>query len=75
MVPQRLNVEIMIDPTLVEDPEIAAKCPKDAPKRIFPLDLDENLVGRRSDTKGVLPGNSDRRRGCVAQAYEADPSE
>ncbi|SPF33572.1 putative Forkhead-associated protein [Syntrophobacter sp. SbD1] len=52
---QRLNVEIIIDSTLVTDPEMAAKCPKDAPKRTFPLDLDENLVGRRSDTKGVYP--------------------
>ncbi|HEY6874160.1 MAG TPA: FHA domain-containing protein [Geobacteraceae bacterium] len=52
---QRLNVEIYIDPALVTDPEMVAKCPKDAPKRTFPLDLDENLIGRRSDVKGVYP--------------------
>jgi hypothetical protein len=52
---QRLNVEIIIDPDLVTDSEMIAKCPKDAPKRTFPLDLDENLVGRRSDVKGVYP--------------------
>jgi hypothetical protein len=52
---QRLNVEIIIDPALADDPEMLAKCPKDAPKRTFPLDLDENLVGRRSDSKGVYP--------------------
>jgi pSer/pThr/pTyr-binding forkhead associated (FHA) protein len=32
-----------------------ASCPQGAAERIFPLDLDENLVGRRSDTKGVYP--------------------
>lgn len=52
---QRLNVEIIIDPALVTDPELVDKCPKDAPKRTFPLDLDENLIGRRSDVKGVYP--------------------
>ena len=51
----RLNVEIIVDPSLAQDPEHAAKCPRDAPKRIFPLDLDENLVGRRSDGKGIFP--------------------
>lgn len=51
----RLNVEIVIDPALVTDPEMVAKCPKNAPKRSFPLDLDENLIGRRSDVKGVYP--------------------
>jgi hypothetical protein len=53
---QRLNVEIDVDGSLVaDDPEMAAKCPKDAPPRLFPLDLDENLVGRRSDSKGLFP--------------------
>ncbi len=55
VVAQRLNVQIIIDPTLVDDPEMAAKCPEGVTKRTFPLDLDENLVGRRSDTKGVYP--------------------
>ena len=30
-------------------------CPQNAPERTFPLDLDENLVGRRSDKKDIHP--------------------
>ncbi|MBI3730192.1 MAG: FHA domain-containing protein [Burkholderiales bacterium] len=54
--PQQLfNIEIIVDPALATDAEIAAQCPKDTAVRFFPLDLAENLVGRRSDVKGVYP--------------------
>jgi len=55
VVAQKLNIEVMVDPSLATDPDEVDRCPKDAPKRTFPLDLEENLVGRRSDTKGVYP--------------------
>ncbi|MFC5473563.1 FHA domain-containing protein [Paraherbaspirillum soli] len=51
----QFNVEIIVDPALAADADIAAACPQDAPMRFFPLDLEENLVGRRSDVKGVYP--------------------
>lgn len=51
----RLNVVVVIDPSLVEDEEIRKQCPQDAPELVFPLDLDENLVGRRSDARKIFP--------------------
>jgi len=76
VVAQRLNVEITVDSSLVaDDPDMAAKCPKDAPARMFPLDLDENLVGRRSDAKNLFPeidtkdpGTSHRHMKLLKQA-------
>jgi pSer/pThr/pTyr-binding forkhead associated (FHA) protein len=44
----------MVDPSLADE-ESRAHCPVDDTERVFPLDLDENLVGRRSDVKGVFP--------------------
>jgi hypothetical protein len=51
----RLNVVIVTDPSLVEDEEERKQCPQGAPELVFPLDLDENLVGRRSDPKNIFP--------------------
>jgi pSer/pThr/pTyr-binding forkhead associated (FHA) protein len=51
----RLNVVVVTDPSLVEDEEERKQCPQNAPELIFPLDLDENLVGRRSDAKNIFP--------------------
>jgi hypothetical protein len=51
----RLNVVVVTDPSLAEDDEMRQKCPKDAPELVFPLDLDETLVGRRSDTRKIFP--------------------
>lgn len=53
--PNKFNVEIMVDASMVTDQEDLAKCPVGTPLRVFPLDLDENLVGRRSDKKGIYP--------------------
>ncbi|MFZ6742842.1 FHA domain-containing protein [Undibacterium sp. JH2W] len=53
--PQLFNIEIIVDPSLAADAETAAQCPKNTAARFFPLDLAENLVGRRSDVKGVYP--------------------
>jgi hypothetical protein len=54
-VPQRWDIIITVDPTLNKNPDPAQPCPENAPERTFPLDLDENLVGRRSDRKDVHP--------------------
>ena len=45
----------MVDATLVDDPNAGDPVPVDRPNRVFPLDLDENLVGRRSDAKKIYP--------------------
>jgi hypothetical protein len=31
------------------------KCPPNAPELVFPLDLDETLIGRRSDGRKIYP--------------------
>src|SRR5262245_40482144 len=54
-VPQHWDVIIAVDPALNVNPDPAQPCPQDAPERTFPLDLDENLVGRRSDRKDIHP--------------------
>jgi len=54
-VPQRWDVIIAVDPSLNKNPDPAQPCPQNAPERTFPLDLDENLVGRRSDKKDIHP--------------------
>lgn len=51
----RLNVVVVTDPSLVEDEEDRKLCPQDAPDLVFPLDVDENLVGRRSDAMKIYP--------------------
>jgi FHA domain/Double zinc ribbon len=51
----RLNVVVITDPSLVEDEEERKQCPQGAPELVFPLDLDENLVGRRSDAMNIYP--------------------
>jgi FHA domain len=52
---QRLNVVVITDPSLVEDEEERKQCPQGEPDLVFPLDLEENLVGRRSDAKKIFP--------------------
>jgi hypothetical protein len=49
-----IYVAVITDPSLVTEPDPDNPCPADAPERIFHLDLDENLVGRRSEDKGIL---------------------
>jgi FHA domain/Double zinc ribbon len=51
----RLNVVVVTDPSLAEDEEVRKKCPPNAPELVFPLDLDETLVGRRSDARKIFP--------------------
>ena len=51
----RLNAVVITDPSLVENEEERRQCPQNAPELIFPLDLEENLVGRRSENKKIYP--------------------
>jgi pSer/pThr/pTyr-binding forkhead associated (FHA) protein len=46
---------VTIDPTLDIEPDPDTPCPTDTPERTFPLDLPENLIGRRSAARGILP--------------------
>jgi hypothetical protein len=50
-----VNVVVATDPSLAEDEEMRKRCPQDAPELVFPLDLDETLVGRRSDDRKIFP--------------------
>jgi hypothetical protein len=54
-VPQHWDVIVAVDPAINKNPDPAQPCPQNAPERVFPLDLDENLVGRRSDRKDIHP--------------------
>ena len=45
----------MVDPSLDVEPDPDTPCPTDTPERSFPLDLRENLVGRRSAARGIFP--------------------
>jgi hypothetical protein len=54
-VPQHWDVVISVDPSLYQNPDPAQPCPAGAPDRTFPLDMEENLVGRRSDRKDIHP--------------------
>ncbi len=46
---------VTVDPSLDLEPDPEIPCPTDAPERTFPLDLAENLIGRRSTGRGILP--------------------
>jgi hypothetical protein len=46
---------VTVDPSLDVEPDPETPCPADTPERTFPLDLQENLVGRRSTARGVFP--------------------
>jgi len=46
---------VVVDPSLDVEPDPNTPCPTDTPERTFPLDLRENLVGRRSTARGVFP--------------------
>jgi pSer/pThr/pTyr-binding forkhead associated (FHA) protein len=46
---------VAVDPALDVEPDPDMPCPTDTPERTFPLDLPENLIGRRSANRGILP--------------------
>jgi hypothetical protein len=53
--PRYWEAIIEVDPVLDVEPDPDTPCPADTPQRTFPLDLAENLVGRRSASRGILP--------------------
>jgi hypothetical protein len=46
---------VTVDPALDVDPDPTAPCPTNEPDRLFPVDLAENLVGRRDDRRDIHP--------------------
>ena len=46
---------VSVDPSLYVEPDPQAPCPANEPDRTFPLDLAENLIGRRSDRRDIHP--------------------
>ena len=52
---RRWEAVAVVDPSLYEEPDPAVPCPAGEPARIFPLDLAESLIGRRSDRRDIHP--------------------
>jgi hypothetical protein len=52
---EKLNIIISVDKDKASTCEIETSIKPDSLDREFPLDLDENLVGRRSTGKGIYP--------------------
>jgi hypothetical protein len=46
---------VSVDPALDVESDPDTPCPTGSPERTFPLDLAENLIGRRSPQRGILP--------------------
>lgn len=51
----KLNIIIYTDTERLAQNQAETNYKPDSVERIFPLDLDENLVGRRSEQKGIYP--------------------
>ena len=51
----KLSVVVIIDPSIITEEEYKNSCPQNEPERVFPLFLDENIIGRRSAKKGIYP--------------------
>jgi pSer/pThr/pTyr-binding forkhead associated (FHA) protein len=52
---EKLNIVISVDKNRLAENQIESNIKPDSVDRVFPLDLDENLVGRRSAAKGIYP--------------------
>jgi hypothetical protein len=51
----RFDAVLTVDVSLYTDPDPAVPCPTNQPERTFPLDFAENLIGRRSQSRGTYP--------------------
>jgi pSer/pThr/pTyr-binding forkhead associated (FHA) protein len=51
----RWRVVIMVDASLDTDPDPATPAPADQPQRVFPVEQDEMLIGRRDDRQQIRP--------------------
>lgn len=52
---EKLNIVISVDKARLAQNQSDTNIKSDSMDRVFPLDLDENLVGRRSNTRGIYP--------------------
>lgn len=52
---QKLNIVILVDKVRLAQNTVETSIKPDSIDRVFPLDLNENLVGRRSNAKGIYP--------------------
>ena len=52
---RRWQATAVVDPSLYTEPDPAVPCPVGEPDRLFPLDLAESLIGRRSDRRDIHP--------------------
>ncbi len=52
---RRWEAVAVVDPSLYAEPDPAVPCPAGEPARIFPLDLAESLIGRRSARRDIHP--------------------
>ena len=55
VIAEKLNIAISVDKNRLAQNSVESSIKPDSMDRIFPLDLDENLVGRRSKDKGIYP--------------------
>jgi hypothetical protein len=53
--PRRWEVVITVDPTLDTEPDPASPCPTGDSERVFPIELDEMLIGRRDALRDIRP--------------------
>jgi hypothetical protein len=51
----RWEAVVSVDASLYIDPDPGVPCPTSDPERVFPLDLAESLIGRRSDRQDIHP--------------------
>lgn len=49
------DIDIKVDASLYTEPDPAMPLPTNEPDRTFPLDLADNLIGRRSDKRDIHP--------------------
>lgn len=52
---QKWEVLVTVDPSLYLESDPKVPCPVDTPESLFPLDLAETLIGRRSESKQIFP--------------------
>ena len=59
---------VAVDPALYTDPDPAMPCPVGEPERVYPLDLADNLIGRRSEKRDIFP-EINLNDGCVSHRH------
>ena len=59
---------VAVDPALYTDPDPTMPCPVGEPERVYPLDLADNLIGRRSEKRNIFP-EINLNDGCVSHRH------